>query len=172
MASSYNAKLSFKGDGNFTFTLPRYGELTIYAGRDIYIKGLDVNGVELLRQLRPLMLEHQLNAKPDGCYKVIEINGFKEEKKVPFERAYKEPAPQTVADLKASLIKSNGPIIEEPTDIKGEKEIESKEKENIQVEPEKDKTTQKPKTTGTKAKTGTRTVSKGKKKTVKKTTKK
>ena len=42
MENLYNAKVSFKGEGNFTFTLPKYGELTVYNGRDIYIKGLNV----------------------------------------------------------------------------------------------------------------------------------
>ena len=68
MENLYNARLTFKGEGNFTFTLPNYGDLTIYEGRDIYVKGLTTNGVEALRQLRPLLLDHKLNAKPDGCY--------------------------------------------------------------------------------------------------------
>ena len=109
MENTYNAKLSFKGEGSFTFTLPKYGELTVYNGKDVYVKGLTVSAVEVLRQLRPLRLEHQLNAKPDGCYKVLDLNT---ETNIPvktFERAYKEPA-KSVADLKAELVKSEGPI--------------------------------------------------------------
>ena len=37
MESLYNAKLTFNGEGNFTFTLPGYGDLTIYEGKDIYV---------------------------------------------------------------------------------------------------------------------------------------
>lgn len=110
MGNLYNARVSFKGEGSFTFVLPRYGDLTVYNGRDIFIKGLDVPGVEALRQLRPLLLEHQLNAKPDGCYKVLDLSNYV--KPQPFERAYK-PEVKTVADLKAQLIKSNGPIVKE-----------------------------------------------------------
>lgn len=109
MENLYNAKLTFKGDGNFTFTLPGYGDLTIYADKDIYVKGLTVNGVEALRQLRPLLLEHKLNAKPDGCYKVIDLAMSKQPIKQ-FERAYKEPV-KSVADMKKELVK--GPIVEE-----------------------------------------------------------
>lgn len=112
MNNTYNARISYKGENSFTFTLPNYGELTVYTGKDIYIKGLSVAGVELLRELRPLMLEHQLNAKPDGCYRVIDLGTVKPIKQT-FERAYKEPAPQSVADLKASLIKTTGPIVDE-----------------------------------------------------------
>ena len=109
MENLYSARLIFKGEGSFTFTLPKYGDLTIYEGKDIYIKGLTVSGVEALRQLRPLLLEHKLNAKPDGCYKVIDLTYTKQPIKQ-FERAYKEPV-KSVADMKKELVK--GSIVEE-----------------------------------------------------------
>ena len=113
MENLYNAVLSFKGEGGFTFHLPRYGELTIYPGKNIFIKGLDVSGVEALRELKPLLLEHKLNGKPDGCYKVIDLtalnNTITPRMQPNFERAQK-----SFADLKSEMIKSNGPIIEEP----------------------------------------------------------
>ena len=139
MESLYNAKLTFNGEGNFTFTLPGYGDLTIYEGKDIYVKGLTVSGVEALRQLRPLLLEHKLNAKPDGCYKVIDLVHTKQPIKQ-FERAYNEPV-KSVADMKKELIK--GPIVEE-------KPVEEKPVEEKPVEE-----TKKSKTTKTgKVKTG------------------
>lgn len=110
MGNTYNVKLSFKGEGSFTFTLPGYGELTVYNGKDIFIKDLSINGVELLRQLRPLMLQHQLNAKPDGCYKVIDLS--KANVKTPIQPV-EVPVQKSLADLKAEMIKTNGPI-EEP----------------------------------------------------------
>ncbi len=169
MENLYNAKVSFKGDGSFSFTLPGYGELAVYAGRDIFIKGLTVQAVELLRQLRPLMLEHQLNAKPDGCYRVIDLTTLKVVNKPNFERAYKEPAPQTVADLKASLIKTTGPIVEEE-EIKEEPKVEekkvdeSKKEEIPPIEPKETKTTKTTKTGTSKAKTGAKKGSKTKSK--------
>jgi len=173
MENLYNAKVSFKGDGSLNFTLPGYGELVVYAGRDIYIKGLNVTAVELLRQLRPLMLEHQLNAKPDGCYRVIDLTTLKPNIRQPFERAYKEPAPQSVADLKASLIKSNGPIIEEESKveepiIEEEPKIEepkideSKKEEVSEVKPKETKTTKNTKSTKTGTKKGSKSKSKKK----------
>lgn len=111
--NTYNAKVSFKGEGSFDFTLPNYGEVKIYAGKDLYVKGLTQQGVEALRELRPLLLEHKLNAKPDGCYKVIDLEIHK-----PFEvqsrmeynyRPVQNNA--TIADLKSEL--KSGPISEE-----------------------------------------------------------
>lgn len=142
MENKYNAKLSFKGEGSFTFTLPNYGELTVYANKDVFVKGLTVSAVEVLRQLRPLRLEHQLNAKPDGCYKVLDLAT---ENNIPvrtFERAYKEPA-KSVADLKAELVKPEGPIPTEEfkedlanleTEIEEETTEEDTSSEEIKVE--------------------------------------
>ena len=121
MEKVYNAKLSFKGDGNFSFVLPNYGELTIYKNRDIYVKGLTVNGVEALRQLRPLLLEHQLNAKPDGCFRVIDLNTMSTKVKALENRIQAATnIPVSVSDLKASLIKNEGLI---PVDDKKNDDI-------------------------------------------------
>lgn len=182
MENLYNARLTFKGEGNFTFTLPNYGDLTIYEGRDIYVKGLTTNGVEALRQLRPLLLDHKLNAKPDGCYKVIDLTMSKQSVRQ-FERVYKEPI-KSVADMKRELVK--GPIIEEepvivktqdiiPEDsavelvnedvIKVEApgviiEDENKKEETIQTESKEDKTKKTAKTGKSKAKKNTKSKKK------------
>ena len=169
MENLYNARLTFKGEGNFTFTLPNYGDLTIYEGRDIYVKGLTTNGVEALRQLRPLLLDHKLNAKPDGCYKVIDLTMNKQPVRQ-FERVYKEPI-KSVADMKRELVK--GPIIEEepvivktqdiiPEDSGLTKEdvIEVQAPEVIVEEPKEDKTKKTVKTGKSKAKKNTKSKKK------------
>ena len=138
MENLYNAKLSFKGEGNFTFTLPTYGELTVYAGKDIYVKGLNVTGVETLRQLRPLLLDHQLNAKPDGCYKVIDLTESTQPKLIKQILNTPKATVSTVADLKKDLIKTTGPIIEEQVveDKSDEvEELEEKIVEEVKEEP-------------------------------------
>ena len=166
MENLYNAKLSFKGEGNFTFTLPTYGELTVYAGKDIYVKGLNVTGVETLRQLRPLLLDHQLNAKPDGCYKVIDLTESTQPKLIKQILNTPKATVSTVADLKKDLIKTTGPIIEEPVveDKSDEvEELEEKIVEEVKEEPKVEEI--KPKTNTTKSKS-----TKGK--TTKKNTKK
>ena len=180
MESLYNAKLTFNGEGNFTFTLPGYGDLTIYEGKDIYVKGLTVSGVEALRQLRPLLLDHKLNAKPDGCAKVIDLVTVKQPVKQ-FERAYKEPV-KSVADMKKELVK--GPIIDEepvivntqdiiPEDSKlSEEEVlevkvpevivedESKKEETAQTESKETKTKKTTKTGKSKTKKTTKSKKK------------
>lgn len=111
MENLYNAVVSFKGDNGFTFYLPKYGELTVYNGKDVFIKGLTTSGVEVLRELRPLLLEHKLNGKPDGCYRVIDLTQITSVTPRIMERP--EPV-KSVADLKAELVKSEGPIVDEP----------------------------------------------------------
>jgi len=114
MEKTYNARLSFKGEGSFTFALPKKGETTIYAGRDIYVKGLTAEAVEYLRTLRVVSLEHTLNAKPDGCYMVIDLNELSPIK--PFRRIVDTDRKVSVADLKASLTKA--PITDEELNAK------------------------------------------------------
>ena len=134
MNNLYNVKIFFKGEGGFTFTLPGYGELTVYNGKDVYIKGLSVSGVELLRQLRPLLLEHTLNAKADGCYKVIDLTSGNNSSLDMFLQANvkSEPAVKSVADLKSDLIKTTGPIIEEePVVVESNAIIPNDESKNL-----------------------------------------
>lgn len=168
MENLYNARLTFNGEGSFTFTLPKYGDLTIYQGRDVFVKGLTTNGVEALRQLRPLLLDHKLNSKPDGCFKVIDLSNGNQV--IPQQIITKKEPVQSVADMKKELAK--GPIIEdepllvttddiipkEEADSISEEDIldvkapeviikdESKKKEDTQVKPKEAKTTKTAKT--------------------------
>lgn len=112
MSNLYNAKVSFKGEGSFTFTMPYYGEVTIYAGKDIYMKNLTQQGVETLRSLRPVLLDHQLNAKSDGCYTYIDFNETNNIIPSKMKMNYREVVSnKSVAEMKAEMIK--GPIQEE-----------------------------------------------------------
>ena len=138
MENLYNAVLSFKGEGNFTFSLPNYGELTIYSGRDIYVKGLSVTGVEALRQLKPLLLEHKLNGKPDGCFRVIDLTTLNNIPSKVLNGPLANPIQEvkSVADLKAEMVKSNGPIVDEIEDDK-ENTVDTVEEDDKEDEVEK-----------------------------------
>lgn len=131
MENLYNAVLTFKGEGSFTFILPGYGETTIYPGRNIFVKGLTVNGVEALRELKPLLLEHKLNGKSDGCYKVIDLTTLNNTPSVIKSTVKNEV--KSVADLKAEMIKSNGPIIEDEI-VKSKVEDEVTEEPKVEDE--------------------------------------
>ena len=135
MENLYNAVLSFKGEGSFTFSLPRYGELTIYTGRDIFVKGLNIAGVEAIRQLRPLLLEHKLNGKSDGCYKVIDLTTLDNSASKILNTPLSNPIQpvKSVADLKAEMIKTTGPIVEELT-VEETEESKVEETEEPKVE--------------------------------------
>ena len=174
MENFYNVKISFKGERDFNFILPGYGELTIYAGKDVFVKGLSVQGVEALRQLRPLLLDHQLNAKPDGCYRVIDLTNRIVNRQIPVQPVQRPV--QSVNELKNDMIKNVGPL--DPNEGKEEPKApvvveegdknESKEKETVQTEPEEDKTKETPKSTKTTTKKPASKKSNNKKKTSKK----
>lgn len=135
MSNLYNAKVSFKGEGSFTFTMPYYGEVTIYAGKDIYMKNMTQQGVETLRSLRPVLLDHQLNAKPDGCYTYIDFNETNNIIPSKMKLNYREVVSnKSVAEMKAEMIK--GPIQEE--ELSGITETPKEEANKIVEEPKED----------------------------------
>ena len=169
MEKFYNVKISFKGERDFNFVLPGYGELTVYAGRDVYVKNLSVSGVEALRQLRPLLLDHQLNAKPDGCYRVIDLSNINSVSNQVKQVA--TPVVKSVSELKNDMIKNVGPLDpnegKEVVESKGENN-EGEKKETVQTEPEKDKIPEAPKSTKTNTKKPTNKKLNNKKKSSKK----
>lgn len=174
MEKFYNVKISFKGERDFNFVLPGYGELTVYAGRDVYVKNLSVSGVEALRQLRPLLLDHQLNAKPDGCYRVIDLSNVNSVSNQVKQVA--TPVVKSVSELKNDMIKNVGPLDpnegKEVVDNEGEnnegENNEGEKKETVQTELEKDKILEAPKSTKTNTKKPTNKKLNNKKKSSKK----
>ena len=169
MEKFYNVKISFKGERDFNFVLPGYGELTVYAGRDVYVTNLSVSGVEALRQLRPLLLDHQLNAKTDGCYRVIDLSNVNSVSNQVKQVA--TPVVKSVSELKNDMIKTVGPLDpnegKEIVDNKGENN-EGEKKETVQTELEKDKILEAPKSTKTNTKKPTNKKLNNKKKSSKK----
>lgn len=106
MSNKFNVRLSFKGEGDLTFQLPIVGEVTIWAGRDIFLVGATTEIVETLRQYRSMKLEHKLNADSKGCYKVIEVDNID---RIPYGlyRPVAVPKAENISDLKKTLIRSN-----------------------------------------------------------------
>ena len=70
----YNVRVSYRGEGVFTFTVRGIGEVQIQAGRDLYIVDADIQTIEGLRQLKPVMVDIKIGAKSDGCYKTYDMN--------------------------------------------------------------------------------------------------
>ena len=136
MSNKFNVRLSFKGEGDLTFQLPIVGEVTIWAGRDIFLVGATTEIVETLRQYRSMKLEHKLNADSKGCYKVIEVDNID---RIPYGlyRPVAVPKAENISDLKKTLIRSNDFI---PVDEAGKSTAEElKVKQEIQQKEELDK---------------------------------
>lgn len=106
MENTFNVRLSFKGEGDLTFTLPIVGQITIWAGRDIYLKGATQRIVEILRQYRSMQLEHKLNGDATGCYRVIEVGTIDRIPKNAY-RPVAAPKMEHIAALKAEMMKAN-----------------------------------------------------------------
>lgn len=106
MENTFNVRLSFKGEGDLTFTLPIIGQITIWAGRDIYLKGATQRIVEILRQYRSMQLEHKLNGDATGCYRVIEVGTIDRIPKNAY-RPVAAPKTEHIAALKAEMMKAN-----------------------------------------------------------------
>ena len=124
--NNFNAMLYFKGEGSLTFILKKVGEITIYADKPIYLTGLDVSQVEALRNLRALKLEHKLNAKPDGCYKVINCATSKLDEYAKLRAEHikksevtKEELANDITNIKKNGL--NGPIIDDSNVIEDTK---------------------------------------------------
>lgn len=136
MSNKFNVRLSFKGEGDLTFQLPIVGEVTIWAGRDIFLVGATTEIVETLRQYRSMKLEHKLNADSKGCYKVIEVDNID---RIPYGlyRPVAVPKAENISDLKKTLIRSNDFI---PVDEAGKSTAEElKVKQKAQQKEELDK---------------------------------
>lgn len=133
MSNKFNARLSFMGDGELTLVLPLIGELTIWSGRDVYIKGANQDIIEYLRQCRSMKLEHKLNGDAKGCAKVIDVNEFVNSTNSMFRATMIEreqaKRQQSIAELKAQMIKSDDFI---PVEEAGQENAESlQEKEDL-----------------------------------------
>ncbi len=142
--STFNARLSFKGEGELTVTLPVIGQISIWNGRDIYLRGATTEIIETLRQYRSMQLEHTLNGEIRGCYRVIEVGAID---KIPQNAFRPVAAPRTehIASLKAQMLKANElthfdeEVLEKAK--KEEPKVDNKEEETEKVEEVTEETT-------------------------------
>lgn len=104
--STYNVRLSFKGEGELVATLPIIGQFSIWEGRDIYLRGATMEIIETLRQYRSMQLEHTIGGELRGCYRVIDVGAIDKIPKTPF-RPVAAPRVEHIKDLKAQMMKAN-----------------------------------------------------------------
>lgn len=103
--STFNVRVTYKGEGDLNFYLPIIGEIKIWPGRDIFLEGATVEIIEALRNLRSIKVEHTLNGERKGCYRiidVIEIQEHKNGKFSPFTKTIRKET-SSIADLRKEL---------------------------------------------------------------------
>ena len=103
--STFNVRVTYKGEGDLNFYLPIIGEIKIWPGRDIFLEGATVEIIEALRNLRSIKVEHTLNGERKGCYKIIDVLEIQERKNgkfSPFTKTIRKEA-SSIADLRKEL---------------------------------------------------------------------
>lgn len=115
----YNVRVSYGGEGTFSFTIRGLGEVTIQTSRDIYLKNTDVETIEGLRQLKPLRVNITINGKPEGCFKTYDLNRSTSAVKLASRMNYDyrgtvEHNVITAEELsEIKRVATNGPIVED-----------------------------------------------------------
>lgn len=103
--STFNVRVTYKGEGDLNFYLPIIGEIKIWPGRDIFLEGATVEIIEALRNLRSIKVEHTLNGERKGCYRIIDVLEIQEHKNgkfSPFTKTIRKEA-SSIADLRKEL---------------------------------------------------------------------
>lgn len=103
--STFNVRVTYKGEGDLNFYLPIIGEIKIWPGRDIFLEGATVEIIEALRNLRSIKVEHTLNGERKGCYRIIDVLEIQERKNgkfSPFTKTIRKEA-SSIADLRKEL---------------------------------------------------------------------
>lgn len=103
--STFNVRVTYKGEGDLNFYLPIIGEIKIWPGRDIFLEGATVEIIEALRNLRSIKVEHTLNGERKGCYRIIDVIEIQERKNGKFSPFTKTIRKETssIADLRKEL---------------------------------------------------------------------
>lgn len=127
MENKYNIMITYGGDGDFRFTVKRIGEITITKTKPVYIYNVDANVINNLRELRRLLLEITIGAKPDGAFKVYNFDDYADIRR-PMTNKIKESDALSNSDISSILKGAKEPEI---IDV-----LETVETDEIVEEPE------------------------------------
>ena len=103
--STFNVRVTYRGEGDLNFHIPVVGEIKIWPGRDIFLEGATVEIVEALRALRPIKVEHTIGGAKKGCYRIIDVNEYLERrdgKFSPYNKTIRKEA-SSIADIRKEL---------------------------------------------------------------------
>lgn len=149
MDSKYNVLVNYLGDGEFKFQVRKIGEVSITKDKPVYLYNADVETINNLRVLKRMLIEIVIGAKPNGAYKVYNLDDYNREqalynnKNVIADRRGVETVSNN--DIKSILSSgSNGPILdEEPKIIPIVEETKKVEKPKTTSKKSTSKTTKK-----------------------------
>lgn len=120
MENKYNVLVTYKGDGDFRFKIRRIGEVIISADKPIFLYNADIETIGDLRQLKRLLVDITIGAKPLGAFKSYDLGALSMVEKVQLRSAGIKAAQNTLSNNEISNIlgsANNGPIelpVEEP----------------------------------------------------------
>jgi len=120
MDSKYNVLINYKGEGEFKFTVKKVGEVSITKDKPVFLYNADVDTIDNLRQLRRMLIEIAIGAKPNGAYKILDLDDYNREASLLNDKRYVIDRRGTEAisnnEVKSILSSgSNGPIeLDEP----------------------------------------------------------
>ena len=120
MENKYNVLVTYKGDGDFRFKIRRIGEVIISREKPIFLYNADIETIGDLRQLKRLLVDIIIGAKPLGAFKSYDLGALSMVEKVQLRNAGIKAAQNTLSNNEISNIlgsANNGPIelpVEEP----------------------------------------------------------
>ena len=122
MTNKYNVLVNYNGDGDFKFAINGLGEVSISKDKPIYIQNATLNTIEGLRVLRRMLIEIKIGVKPDGAYKIYNLEEVKsaKEKTAKSKFDFDRRGTETVSTNEiSSILKSgnNGPIVLEEDQV-------------------------------------------------------
>ena len=114
MENKYNIMITYKGDGDFKFVVKRIGEITITKTKPVYIYNVDANVINSLRDLRRLLLEVTIGAKPEGAYKVYNFDDYVDARRIFSRKVADNTETLSNADISSILKGATEPeVVEE-----------------------------------------------------------
>lgn len=129
--NTYNVLIKYLGEGEFKFAVKKIGEVSISKDKPVYIYNADVDVINGLRTLRRMLIEITIGAKPNGAFKVYNLEEIdkrnetlKDSRVVADRRGYEAVSGDEVKNILSSG--TNGPIIEETPKKEVEQEKETK----------------------------------------------
>ena len=123
MTPKYNILITYDGDGDFKFRIRKIGDVTITRTQPIYIYNATMDVINDMRQLKRMLVNTTIGAKPTGAYKISNYDEYLAVTSGSVRPEVKRVTEVTNEDI-SNILKgrSAGPIEEEPVKTEEQKE--------------------------------------------------